>query len=183
MGSRGSGARKGGSPDLHLEGADGLREQDPLTREPYLGPLESLMLLELEEKSLLFRKAQKRAAKGRRGVRRLERLSERCPALCVLAAGHERLEVSPRALSLVARQGQEARVSLELEVPGGVADERLFDVSRLFVEEMRDLVRAALEADDETFPVDAKWHQACGKSRVERESPGICRYDTRFLWL
>src|SRR5262249_16820221 len=95
-----------------------------------------------------------------------ERDLERPAAFRVLAMIEELLEVPAPPLSFVAGQRRVARVATHGFVARRILLQDLLDVARLAVEEVRDPVRAALETDDQPFPVDAKRR---GHNRYDRD--------------
>ena len=108
----------------------------------------------MEEPRLLLRVAEERRAVGPREVIRRKRGRQIADASGVLALRGEVFQVAAGAFALIARHRRVARIRAHRGVAWEVALEDLDDVARLAVEEVRDLVRAALEGDGEALPVD-----------------------------
>ena len=118
------------------------------------------MFLELEEARLFFRITHERFAIQAHGSRRFECPGEIAPAGGVLALADELFQIPEGSFPLVPRQSEKTGVRRDARVALRVSQENLLDLSRFPIEEMSDLLRPALEAYDQTLPVDSEGHNS-----------------------
>ena len=118
------------------------------------------MFLELEEPRLFFRITHERFAIQADGSRRFECPGEIAPEGGVLALADELFQIPKGSLPLVPRQSEKTGVRRDARVAFRVPQENLLDLSCFPIEEMSDLLRPALEAYDQTLPVDSERHNS-----------------------